>query len=897
MARYLGRAGLVPGTEEASGSEANFSITLHHRPDLPTLSVDQQHEERDLALLTAQPMRHIPPSTDTDAVARVLGWFRRPGWPVALLFVGFPLWWILGVQEVVMVAIAIPMGVNLIKHPRVAWPSHFACWLLFLLWVVAGVFVLQANAPGAVPGVSHARYLTWAYRLSLYVSATVALLYVGNNRDHLPAQRIYRILSWMFIFVVAGGLAGTFFPDVQLKSALELVLPRAIATQEFVHAQIHPNLAQVMTVLGHEAPRPSAPFTYTNTWGLAYLVLVPFFIKAWTGRDSEWRRFLAPVILALSAIPVIYSANRGMWLGLLVLGAFLAIRSALTGRPAILIAMVLALGIGGVGIALSPLGNVVQQRLTGDAHNSNQARTNLASLTMTSMLEKSPIVGYGTTRQVQGNFNTIAGGSSAICDHCSPPSLGTQGQLWLILFTQGVIGAGFYITFIGLSFLRNVRSRSPSTTTALCVILAGFVTMPFYNSLGMGLLVIFIAIALVWRENRAPVARSRPVVTSLSRYRRSSLFRRHVGVLAICSLVGIGGGATWQLVSGTPTKATVDIWVPNESGSVSATQGNLTMDTLAQLAKSGTVIEATRQVSNSEAADAGISVTATPNSRILHLSVEVASHDRARTAAMTAVRAFDAARENLLTARRQEADDSLTSRAAALQQGIRSDERSNRQLRASSSAPPRVATALLRKHESSLSRELSRVQRDLLDLRAQPAISNVHVRPPIIKRDTGAWNVALTSGLALGLLVGLLCARRVSYLGGSLRRSADVARVTGTNVVARIQVQERHSVLDADALTTVKAFAPTSCLVADLSDGVARRLANDLDEAVCGTPDHHIPFMDARTLIVVSEHTKHRAFDQLTDRLHHTGAQVVGVVIAESGCEARSGAAHLSSDP
>ncbi len=39
----------------------------------------------------------------------------------------------------------------------------------------------------------------------------------------------------------------------------------------------------------------------------------------------------------------------------------------------------------------------------------------------------SPLVGLGSTRDVQGNFNTIAGGATEM-PPMHPPALGTQGQ-------------------------------------------------------------------------------------------------------------------------------------------------------------------------------------------------------------------------------------------------------------------------------------------------------------------------------------------------------------------------------------------------------------------------------------------------------------------------------------
>ena len=47
-----------------------------------------------------------------------------------------------------------------------------------------------------------------------------------------------------------------------------------------------------------------------------------------------------------------------------------------------------------------------------------------------------------------------------------PPALGTQGQLWLVVFSQGLLGAAMYLAFFGLSFFRHLSRRSPTATRA-----------------------------------------------------------------------------------------------------------------------------------------------------------------------------------------------------------------------------------------------------------------------------------------------------------------------------------------------------------------------------------------------------------------------------------------------
>ena len=54
-------------------------------------------------------MRGIAGSTPL-APARLLPWRLRPGWPLSVGFLGFPLWWLLGLANVVLLVMTVPMA-------------------------------------------------------------------------------------------------------------------------------------------------------------------------------------------------------------------------------------------------------------------------------------------------------------------------------------------------------------------------------------------------------------------------------------------------------------------------------------------------------------------------------------------------------------------------------------------------------------------------------------------------------------------------------------------------------------------------------------------------------------------------------------------------------------------
>jgi hypothetical protein len=428
---------------------------------------------------------------------------RLSRWPLAALYLGFPAWWLLGLGEFVFLLVAAPLAIQLIRRPGpILLPRGFGIWMLFLLWVLLGVVTLGLEAPGAVMDEgAFGRYLTFGYRLAVLVAATVTLLYVGNcDEDELPTRTVTRLLGYMFVVTAIGGVVGALLPPMSLTSPLQLVLPGGLADNPFVVSLTEPRTAEIQTVLGYAESRPVAPFNYSNSWGANYSLFLPFFLLSWFGKEAGWRAKVAPLVLVGSLIPVVYSLNRGLW-GALGIGlAYVALRLALLGRTRALQALVVSALLAGLVLVMSPLATTVQDRL--DHPHSNDRRGQLLTLTVESVAEGSPVLGFGTTRNVQGSFASIAGGESADCGGCGVPPLGTQGTLWGVVFFQGLVGATLFLIFFFRWFLRCRRGRSAVAIAVTTTLLMASVELFVYDFGSAPLNTIMIGLALVWREER-----------------------------------------------------------------------------------------------------------------------------------------------------------------------------------------------------------------------------------------------------------------------------------------------------------------------------------------------------------------------------------------------------------
>jgi len=425
--------------------------------------------------------------------------FFKPGWPLAVLYLGFPLWWALGFAQVIFFAMAIAMVVILRRQRPLRVPRGFTPWLLFLVWVLGGGLLLKATAPGTVPKGGLGQFVNFALWGAWYASITVAMLYVANTAHTVSTQRIVRLLGWMFVVTAGFGVLAVLAPNLQFKSLVELVIPHGMATKNFVRTLIHPSLASSTDFLGYVQPRPTAPFPYSNAWGNNLALYLPFFVLGWFGKDAGWRRKVGPLILAASIVPITFSLNRGLWISIAAAAVYASIRLAVNGRGRALQLLVAAVVVGGMVFVSSPLYDTLVLRI--NTPQSNDRRASTADTVVATTAQGSPFVGYGTTRTMQGSFSSLAGGETTSCHQCAAPPLGTQGFMWRLVLTTGFIGTVLCLSFFALQFLRRARGPSPLDVTTCTVIVMAVLCFFVYDSLGSALFTVMITVGLMARAD------------------------------------------------------------------------------------------------------------------------------------------------------------------------------------------------------------------------------------------------------------------------------------------------------------------------------------------------------------------------------------------------------------
>lgn len=555
---------------------------------------------------------------------------RGPAWPLLLLCYGFPLWWLLGLGALLPLAAALVLLAQLDRARLIYLPPGFAAWALFLVWVSLGVFVLWADAPDAVPGGGGPNRLgVFAYRLAWYAACTVVLVWVINSDPRRVTWRaLTNALGFMFIVTALGGLLGVVAPNLDFPSVFEAILPRGLAKNSFVQSLIHPSVADIQMVLKRPEPRPTAPFAFANSWGANLSMFLPFFVVSWVLEGRRWQRLLAGPVVVVALVPTVYSLNRGLWVSLGV-GAAVAVVWILRQAPA-------ARWFGGlagltaiVGFVASPLSGLILERLANQ--HSNDRRGQLLAQTVDSTLNGSPIIGFGSTRDVQGSFASIAGASTPDCPACGVPPLGTQGHLWLVIFSQGFVGVALFAALFGSIVLLIWRCRTRAAALGMVLLTFFVIQVSVYDTLGMPLFTLMVGLGLAVRDylQGGPGASATLPVWRSFRRRLSRSKRVLVAGLAIGASFGVG--LALQAPSIYDARVTILLdpsplsLVDLDAGSTSSFAS--TVDTEAAL-----VFATAASIPLNDplrVQDEQIRVTATPNTRALHIDVRDTSAEAA----------------------------------------------------------------------------------------------------------------------------------------------------------------------------------------------------------------------------------------------------------------------------
>ena len=403
-------------------------------------------------------------------------------WPLVVLFVAFPLWWVLGVGAFTWLIVAIPMLASLIWLRRARVPAAFVLWLAFISWVLLSGLQLESGT----------KIVTFSYRLALYAAAGVLFVYTYNlPRSKMLDAKILRTLTIFWMIVVIGGYAGILVGAHAFTPPIDKLLPGSLRHQEFVQELVQPVFAEVQGFLGFPIPRPAAPFRYSNYWGGNMAVLTPVAIAALIAAGRGARRKLIIAVLIASVVPMVFSLNRGMFISLSIGILYVALRLALRGRLAALGSLFGIAALVAVILVATPLGHFIAASFSSTHGHSNSTRLSVSQQAIAGA-RQSPLFGYGEPQAAPGQTGL--------------PPIGTQGQLWMVLYSNGIPAAVFFVGFFLAALWQMRRARGMAGLWLHTVPLVALPQIGVYGWLPVELQVVMVAVALSYRYCWQPAA-------------------------------------------------------------------------------------------------------------------------------------------------------------------------------------------------------------------------------------------------------------------------------------------------------------------------------------------------------------------------------------------------------
>ncbi len=396
-----------------------------------------------------------------------------PAWPVEALLWGFPVYWALGLSPFAPIGLAVIMsGLLIVRRGETLVPGMLP-WLAFVLWVVPAALMLD----------SPLRLLGYGLRFANLVAIAVVLIYVVSAREQLTTRRVLAGLVAVWCTVVVGGYLGMLWPEVRLTTPVGMLLPGVLAGNEYVQDLVFPPFAEVQRPWGAPEPfnRPAAPFPYANSWGTALVLLTPLAIAGLRFFRSRGARRLVVVALVAAIVPALASSNRGMFLGLGVAVGYVVVRLAGRGQLKAMFAVVAGGGlVVGVLLYAGLLDSIATRQEYSDT---TSGRASLYTETFTRTLE-SPLLGWGAPRP------SLVHGIS----------VGTQGHVWMVMFSYGFVGLALFLIFLWGATLRTWSVPDTARLWMHSCLVTASVLIFFYGLDTMQMLAVVLVAGLLLRE-------------------------------------------------------------------------------------------------------------------------------------------------------------------------------------------------------------------------------------------------------------------------------------------------------------------------------------------------------------------------------------------------------------
>lgn len=399
----------------------------------------------------------------------------RATWPLWLITAGMPLTYLVGLQGLAWPLVAVVLAGRLLVHRGTRIPWSMVPLVIFVCWAPLS---FSASPVSGLP--------IFTYRWLLFVGCLALAVWIVNiDRGTLPTQQIVDWMAALWIATIAFGYLAQVLQTLDMPSPMSLLMG-PLGKVDFVARISDWHLADIDEFSATVFARPAAPWSAANSWGAAVGILTPFFVSSWLIDVERRRRRIGLLLLAASSVPIILSANRGLWIGLVLGLVYFTARKALRGRFGALAVLLGAIAVVGTLLVVTPAGSLVQNRISG-SDDSDTSRSQLYEDAFQGAQE-SPLVGNGVPRTTDYYTN-------------SPP-VGTHGLLWYLMFIHGFVGLALFLGWLVIEVFRSGQVVTPLGWWTHLSLVIGLIQVPYYGLLPHVML-LGVAVGLSHRE-RSP---------------------------------------------------------------------------------------------------------------------------------------------------------------------------------------------------------------------------------------------------------------------------------------------------------------------------------------------------------------------------------------------------------
>lgn len=307
------------------------------------------------------------------------------------------LWWLIGIEQLVW----LPIAILAIAKLMAVRPSELR--LNALAWGAIAIVVSQLLSLAFI--VESFRLVTFARNLFAYSAATAWIIALGSAvRDAADVRKMTRALAvGISTAGVVGllGIAGVWRPA--FTSPLGMLLPPGLRATTFGTQFATRSTGDISWFVGvGEYYRVESFFLFATFYSLALIVCVPMLYWLSQTERSRAARTTSWCLLALAVVNLIFTTGRVAILSLLAgLALFLYLRRS---RVALALGLGAVIGIGALALMPNARRNaalIIQASAYARGEGSVQGRGAVYAATLRGILER-PLFGWGTERDVPG---------------------------------------------------------------------------------------------------------------------------------------------------------------------------------------------------------------------------------------------------------------------------------------------------------------------------------------------------------------------------------------------------------------------------------------------------------------------------------------------------------------